>query len=63
MKFSDKTLRIISVIGVCALLVQGALSFSDINSGGWALVTIYILMVVAYIHFRSPHNLRATVSD
>lgn len=61
MKFSERTVRTISVIGMGVLLVQGALSFSDIDRGGWVLVTLYILLVIAYIHFRSPHNRRATV--
>jgi len=62
MRMSDRRLKIISVIGVCVLLVQGALSFSDIDRGGWALVFIYIVMVLVYIHFRSPHNQRATAA-
>ena len=62
MRMTDRRLKIISTIGVCVLLVQGALSFSDIDSGGWALVFIYIVMVLVYIHFRSPHNLRATAA-
>jgi hypothetical protein len=51
--------RVICVIGACVLLVQGALSFSDIDKGGWALVAIYIVMVLVYIKLRAPHNERA----
>jgi APA family basic amino acid/polyamine antiporter len=59
MKMSEKTVRVICVIGACVLLVQGALSFSDIDKGGWALVAIYIIMVLIYIKLRAPHNERA----
>ena len=59
MKMSEKTVRVISVIGACVLLVQGALSFSDIDKGGWALVATYIVMVLVYIRFRAPYNERA----
>jgi APA family basic amino acid/polyamine antiporter len=59
MKMSEKTVRVICVIGACVLLVQGALSFSDIDKGGWALVAIYIVMVLVYIKLRAPHNERA----
>ncbi len=59
MKMSEKTVRVICVIGACVLLVQGALSFSDIDKGGWALVVIYIVMVLVYIKLRAPHNERA----
>lgn len=59
MKLSERNVRIISVIGACVLVVQGALSFSDIDKGGWALVVAYILLVLAYIRLRAPHNARA----
>lgn len=56
MKLSDRTIRIISVIGVLILLGQGALSFSDIDRTGWVLVAIYIILVLIYIQIRSRYR-------
>ncbi len=56
MKMSERTLRTISVIGICVLLGQGALSFSDIDRTGWILVAVYIALVVLYIQIRSKHR-------
>jgi len=56
MNFSEKSLKVISVIGICILLGQGALSFSDIDLTGWALVASYITLVVIYIRIRSKHR-------
>ena len=51
--------RVVAPDTICVLLVQGALSFSDIDRGGWALVAIYIAAVLIYIKFRTPHHERA----
>ena len=59
MRMSERTIKAISVVGVCVLLVQGALSFSDIDRGGWALVAIYITAVLIYIKCRTPYHERA----
>ena len=56
MKMSERTVRTISVIGICVLLGQGALSFSDIDRTGWILVAAYIALVVVYIQLRSKHR-------
>lgn len=56
MNFSEKSLKVISVIGICILLGQGALSFSDIDLTGWALVASYITLVVIYIRIRSKYR-------
>ena len=59
MNMSEWSLRTISVIGIIIIVLQGALSFSDVDRTGWALVAAYISMVVIYIRFRSPWNERA----
>ncbi|MDH4063311.1 MAG: APC family permease [Acidobacteriota bacterium] len=60
MPLSERTVRTVSIVGIGVLLGQGALSFSDIDRTGWALVAAYIAAVVVYIGIRSPHNERAT---
>ena len=49
------TLQALSVAGIVVLLVQGTLSFSDIDRTGWLLVVTYIALVVVYIRWRAPH--------
>lgn len=56
MNMSERRLKVIAIIGICVLLGQGALSFSDIDRTGWLLVTIYIAMVVTYIQLRSKYR-------
>ena len=60
MRLSEKKIKIISVIGICILIGQGTLSFSDIDRSGWILVLVYILLVMIYIKYRAPYNERAT---
>ena len=60
MRLSEKKVKIISVIGICILIGQGTLSFSDIDRSGWILVLVYILLVMIYIKYRAPYNERAT---
>ena len=55
MSFSEKKLKIISIIGVLILIGQGTLSFSDIDQSGWLLVVLYILFVLIYIKLRKPY--------
>lgn len=62
MNLSERQLQTISAIGLMIIIAQGALSFSDVDRVGWALVAAYILFVVVYIHLRSPYNQRAAVS-
>jgi hypothetical protein len=59
MRMSERTLQAISVAGIVVLLVQGTLSFSDIDRTGWVLVGGYLVLVVVYIALRSPYNARA----
>ena len=61
MKMSETTVRTIAVIGMFVLVVQGSLSFSDIDRVGWALVAGYIVLVLIYIGFRDRH--RRVVAD
>jgi APA family basic amino acid/polyamine antiporter len=63
MNMSEGMLRKISVVGMCILLVQGSLSFSDIDRTGWALVAIYIILVLIYIHFRSDYRRKNPVDE
>ena len=52
-KMSEKTLKIISVIGILILLVQANLAFSDIDSTGRYMIVGYIILVIIYIQYRS----------
>lgn len=61
MNMSERTLKVISVIGIGILLVQGSLSFSDIDRTGWALVAGYITLVVIYIRIRSKNRPRVSI--
>jgi len=63
MNLSDRTIRIISVIGVLILLGQGALSFSDIDRTGWILVAVYIILVLIYIQIRSRYRAADSVQN
>ena len=60
MRLSEKKVKTISVIGICILIGQGTLSFSDIDRSGWILVLVYILLVMIYIKYRAPYNEKAT---
>ena len=55
MKMSAMTLRVLSALGMLVIVLQGALSFSDIDVVGWALAAGYIVLVIVYIVFRSKH--------
>lgn len=54
MSLSERAIRTISVAGMAILVVQGTLSFSDIDRVGWALVAGYITLVLIYIRVRAP---------
>lgn len=56
MRMSERMVRTISVVGICVLLGQGALSFSDIDRTGWILVAVYIALVVVYIQVRAKQR-------
>ena len=56
MKMSVRSLQTISVVGIVIIVLQGALSFSDVDRTGWALVAGYIALVVIYIRIRSPYH-------
>ena len=52
MKLSARSLKMLCVTGLLVLIGQGALSFSDIDRVGWALVVAYVALVAAYVRFR-----------
>lgn len=52
MRMSQRTLQGLCVVGLLILLGQGALSFSDIDRVGWAMVAVYVALVTAYVRFR-----------
>ena len=56
MRMSEKTVKTIAVIGMCVLVVQGSLSFSDIDRIGWSLVAGYIVLVLVYIGARDRYR-------
>ena len=64
MRLSEKKVKTISVIGICILIGQGTLSFSDIDRSGWILVLVYILLVKSIIknsaHFIERASRQAT---
>ena len=61
MKMSEKRLKTISAIGMGILLIQGSLSFSDIDRMGWILVVVYIIATLIYIQLRDRHRLRKSI--
>jgi APA family basic amino acid/polyamine antiporter len=52
---SAQALKRVSVAGLFVILGQAALSFSDVDAVGWALVAGYLVLVVAYIRLRRRH--------
>lgn len=60
MRMSERALQATSVAGILVLLVQGALSFSDIDRTGWMMVGGYIVLAAGYVLWRQP---RATASE
>ncbi|MFN7976937.1 MAG: APC family permease [Vicinamibacterales bacterium] len=60
MRMSAGTLRALAVAGIGVLLVQGALSFSDIDRTGWMLVGGYLVLAGAYVRLRMPVAVRTT---
>lgn len=54
MRMSARSLQLISVAGILVLLVQGALSFSDIDRTGWMLVGGYLVLAAGYVLWRDP---------
>lgn len=56
MKMSAATLRAVSAAGIAVLLVQGTLSFSDIDRTGWLLVSGYLLLAAIYVQWRAPRR-------
>ena len=56
MKMSERTVKTIAAIGMVVLVVQGSLSFSDIDRIGWGLVAGYIVLVLIYIQIRDRHR-------
>jgi APA family basic amino acid/polyamine antiporter len=61
MNLSERAIKTISVVGLCVLLVQGSLSFSDIDRVGWGLVAAYLVMVVIYIRLRAGSVIRSAL--
>lgn len=62
MRMSAGALRGLAVAGIGVLLVQGALSFSDIDRTGWMLVGGYLLLAGAYVRMRTPVPARVTAA-
>lgn len=62
MNMSERTVKTISITGMAILLGQGALSFSDIDRTGWALVITYIALVITYIRVRANRRLTTQAS-
>ena len=52
MRMSKTTLRVLCLMGLLILAGQGALSFSDIDRVGWAMVVVYVALVTCYVRFR-----------
>lgn len=50
---SARALKRVSAAGLVVILAQAALSFSDVDAVGWALVVAYLLLVLAYIRLRA----------
>ncbi len=57
MKISEAKLKAVSILGMCVLIVQGILSFSDVGLEGSVLAAAYIVLVLVYIKLRSGHYL------
>lgn len=55
MKMSAVTLRLLSAAGMLVIVMQFALSFSDIDTIGWGLAAGYVVFVIVYIALRSNH--------
>lgn len=56
MNLSGKNLRLISAFGICVPMGQAALPFSDIEITGWALVVVYLMLVLIYVGIRSRYR-------
>ena len=54
MPMSARALKRVSVAGLLVIVAQAALSFSDVDAVGWALVVTYLVGVVLYIRLRAP---------
>ena len=54
MRMSERTLRILSVVGMIVVVLQGSLSFSDIDAVGWSLAAGYIVLAALYVWRRAP---------
>lgn len=63
MPMSATALRALSVAGILVLLVQGTLSFSDIDRTGWILVGTYVLLAMIYILWRAPRRPARATSE
>ena len=63
MKLSEKWVKIIAASGMVILVVQGSLSFSDIDRIGWGLVAGYITLVIIYIQVRDKRRRKIAGGD
>jgi len=52
MRLSARRLQAVSVLALLVVLGQAALSFSDVDGVGWALVGAYLLLVAGYVRWR-----------
>lgn len=54
MRLSASRLRLLSLLALAVVLGQAALSFSDVDALGWALVLTYLLLVGLYVRKGAP---------
>jgi len=52
MRLSAAQLKGFCLLGMLILLGQGALSFSDIDRTGWALVLAYLILIGLYVRLK-----------
>ena len=52
MRLSAAQLKSFCLLGMLILLGQGALSFSDIDRTGWALVLAYLILIGLYVRLK-----------
>ena len=52
MRLSAAQLKGFCLLGMLILLGQGALSFSDIDRTGWALVLVYLILIGLYVRLK-----------
>jgi uncharacterized membrane protein len=54
MRLSAPRLRLLALLALAVVLGQAALSFSDVDAVGWALVLSYLVFVGLYVRRGAP---------